>query len=42
MHYTAETCEIGGAYETSRKGGAAICEEAEGDVESAELLKAAD
>ena len=27
---------------TSRKGGAAICEDAEGDVESAVLLKAAD
>ena len=39
--YIAETCEIGGAYETSRKGGAAICEDAEGNVESAMLLKAA-
>ena len=39
--YIAETCEIGGAYETPGKGGAANCEDAEGDVESAELWKAA-
>ena len=39
--YIAETCEIGGAYEIFRKGGAAICEDAEGNVESAMLLKAA-
>ena len=39
--YIAETCEIGGAYETSRKGVAAICKDAEGDVQSAELLKVA-